>query len=358
MVEYTYFTNTKYEKFIESLDWCDEDKNYYDVISFKNIPKDFNIPSTCKLYMYDCQTDYLFPKSRKIRIVYELEFKYFDVTLTKLRHHGSLRILRDLKTHENEFVRKMCDTAKNNIDWKKYDNNCTMIYIDLNVNQIENINFLMNKELYERIDLDLSFGVYNVDDIRNVYKKIDVEMIKFDNFYENIDIDSVINPETKKFNFELGKYTNYVLDLEFFSGKKVKTDSFKFFRKASYKNFENINEINNVAAKCYEILYKNYNGTKKGWYGYSEFDNYVFILKENDKYMFVHYCVDDASCGGYVFSLTTRIYNSLEQLWQELNDDIKCTILKNNLAVTKDNVMIVDDEPESKYESTSSESDN
>lgn len=70
---------------------------------------------------------------------------------------------------------------------------------------------------------------------------------------------------------------------------------------------------------CYDLLYKPYDGTPNAFYGYTG-----YLLYDN-------YGVDSSSCAGFIFSLTTRVYDPLENLWKSIGRDKKRLIVKEIL---------------------------
>lgn len=353
--EYTFLTDTKYQKFIESLNATKEDQNYYNIICIKNFKDQPELSRNIKLYLYKCHTNYLFERSRKFQIIYEINGKFYEVILHKFRVHASKRIKNELRKYNDPIIKEMLMASKNYSGFK-WNNRTTYVYINYDIKEMTDVNDLKNIPLCERIDLDLTFDVYNEAEVEIFYKKKILDLLNFTFEYDDIDIDNMINEKEKKFNFAVGNYSNYKISLDFFNGTKYDSNS-------SNTNAKN---IAHDAKKCYEILYprEKYHGIEKIWYGYTgyyQFDNYVLILhkhNENNRnqYMYVHYCIDNSTCAGFIFSLKTRVYSSLEKLWNDLHGITKSRIIKKNLGI-KSNAIYVDPRSESEVETTYSDSD-
>jgi len=353
-MDYVYFTDTKYNKLIESFDWSNEDKSYYDLLCLKDSPIEYVIPRDVKIYFYRCKINYIYPRSKKFKVIYEDNGKYYQLILYKLRKYITKRKFKELKDHHKPMVINMYNKGKENIDWSE-NHEYIYVYINVTINQLTNIEFLKAYPLYERIDTDISFDVYNSEDIENIYGKKDLELLNFDKQYDHLDFENIINHNTQKFTFEIDEYSNYIIDIEYFIDINTKliysNDSFNQSEK------EEGFKINDVSIKCNTLLYQKYYGTNYGWYGYSDykFDNYLVLVKVNIKnkirYMYIHYCVDNASCGGMIFKLCTKSSCSKSKLWNQLNDTEKCVILKANLPSLRNNVLIIDARSESEPES-------
>jgi hypothetical protein len=108
-----------------------------------------------------------------------------------------------------------------------------------------------------------------------------------------------------------------------------------------YDLSENDKIMKYVVNRCYELLYQKYVGTNNGWYGYTNYvyNNYILILKRDNKYMKLHYCIDDASCAGFNFVITTRVYDSLELVWNKLKSSEKNAIMKKTLYESNFNIV-------------------
>jgi len=179
--------------------------------------------------------------------------------------------------------------------------------------------------------------VLNISEIAKVFQVKDYELLKFDTHYEDLDFSELV--ESDRFAFEIDNFSNFKVDLEFVDGKKFAKSSFKIKK----------SQITQVAERCHEILYDKYEGTQKASFGYVDyrFHNYILVVKKKDKYMFVNYCVDNATCAGFMFSLITKVFDTIKELWSKLDDKMKCDLLKQNLPKIKDNVIIPDTRSES-----------
>jgi len=328
-MNYLYFTDTKYNKLIESFDWSNEDKNYYEIICLKEQSNAYEVPRDVKIYLYKYKVDYIYPQSKKFKVIYEDNGKYYQLILYKLRKYITKQIFDSLSNHHKLMVINMYNKGKDNIDWtKRY--NYTYVYINVTINQLTDINCIKNLSLINRIDCDIIFDVYNSEDIENIYGSKELELLNLDYLYDHLDFENKVNNKNKdkKFKFKIDNYSNYIVDLEYYTEDGVKL---------VYKNssFDDTFKINKTSRICHNLLYWLYYGSKVGRYGYTnyKFDNYLAIVKVTNGYMYVYYCVDDASCAGFVFQLYTRVYETLNKLWDHLNDVDKCIILKANLNI-------------------------
>jgi hypothetical protein len=323
-------TETKYNIINNFLNIHKNDKTYYEIVCLKDVPKNFEIHKNVKLHKFVYDNKHIFNKnSKKLDLVYEIEYIKYKCTITKINKYVTKKIINNLKDYNDPLIKKMIKKFEDNFNFVE---NKRLTYIYINV---ENIKLQDDNEYNNVIFPDFCFGIYNIQEIKQIYNKENIsELLKFDDYYDNIDFNNIVTnndiiPDNYIYHINFN-FDNCYCDL---NGRKIKGTSF------DYIDLDD-EIINNKRIKSFEILktfmYQKYYTTRKAWYGYLDrylYDNHMLILKNRneDKYMFVIYCVDDASCDGYLFTLKTYLYDSLDSLWKNIDDNLKCKILQVNL---------------------------
>jgi hypothetical protein len=219
--------------------------------------------------------------------------------------------------------------------------------------------------LQKRIQLDFELGEYDEDELISFYGKTPKEIVEFNTSYDNLFFEPV----------DFSPSFNYSVKLQYFDGKSLRFDHEKIFEEYSddkeeengeekeeekeeeneeekeeneeekeeneeekeeneEEKEENEEEKEEKWKNIEKFLSKKYRGCKRGWFGYTsydKYDNYLVILKEKDKFMYVHFCIDDASCAGWHFILKTQVYDSFETLWKSISSQNKAILIKYNV---------------------------
>jgi hypothetical protein len=356
-IEFTNITKTKRNIILQIRKYHDSDKNHYNVIVKHNIDKLFikNIKTKCELYVFKFYQNYMesrdiLKRSKKLKMIIKQNSKFYLIKIRKMRAHLTKNNYKKLQNHDNKRIKLMYQSDLENLNWNR---DYTYLYIYSEIKEIS-INDIELKPLIERVNLDIEFNIYNLNELLKFLKKYEVcELINFNNYYSNIDFEDIIKNEN--FNIKIDAFSNYDINIEFFNGQKFKVSSDNFSDKKINNSIKN--KIKLDAQICSNFLYQNYYGTKFIKYGcdsYLEFDNYSIILKQNEKYMYVHYCVDNSTCAGFIFSLQSKIYDNFDLLWNNIEQHTKCLILKNYLLNVPYTKIINNDSSDSEFESLNS----
>ncbi|XWV26274.1 putative orfan [Tupanvirus soda lake] len=368
-MEYSHLTTTKY-KILYKCSKSSESKNNdeHTMIRLNDIPEQIVIPShDAKIYFFKCKTDYIYPQSRKLVIIYEnTNGEFIKCKIYKLKKHINKNTIANLENHNKTIVRNLHKKAIEEIDWNK-TTELKCIYINIIQTKLNTLDILSDMSLSERIDPDISFGFYNPKELLYLHgKKYVLSFIKPKIYYKNIDFKNIINCKTKNFNFDIGRYSNYMIDIECFNGQKYKADSFIFnqdtnlndnkihdndtcgmndnilpldeedwFSIDDYPTLLDIKHQIRISSKmCYKVLYGGYFGCYSG----HNLSNYYVIIKNKQKLMFIFYGIENTTQDGFVFKLYSRIFKSTVALWKKLTTEEKMLLLKYNAPSFKDNM--------------------
>ena len=313
------------------------DKNCYEMFYLRD-GKTFQelcLNSDCQIHLFDysngkkCDPNM---KYHSLQFIYENENALTEITINKLISYITPKNLRKLTKCDHYLADIMYNKCIDNIIWT--DNKCyTYVYINTEIKILDNVDFL-DKPLYMRIMTDVQFGEYNPNKIKTIFGMKDIHLVKLDYQYENIDFDKRIG--TDSFNLKISNSSSYELELVLWNGEKYVSDSYN-----SKRIPDKINLDFNI---CREILHQNYMGTPKAFSGYRSYlscYSYVLIVLHPalNKYMLVVYSMDDSSCAGIIFTLATKLYDSLEKLWTRTNKTVKKLILKEMIVQYKANLI-------------------
>lgn len=290
-------------------------KLYHTPLSIIDIPHDmpkFNTSFEIYYFKYDT-------KNTHLKFIY----KYNDVIYNFDASYWYSKFMT-LKSLENKFSKMTYNVDFHSAALKAAEKVYIMpekeedfYYVKVNIIEDYNIDELQNIPLIERITPDYDLGGFDVNELYKLTGKTTADFIKFDTIYENIDFDDLFDDDDCDHD-----NINYHYNIKDFNGNKIQFDDYE-------KDFN----CSDVCKKIKAFLYQRYSGCKYGWYGYSDylFNNYILVLKNGLEYMYVSYCVDNASCAGYHFTLESNVFDSFESLWDRLSDDKKDVIIKANM---------------------------
>jgi hypothetical protein len=252
--DYIKITQTKMDKVGEMLNVCKHDRNYYKVVSFKsNNEFSADILKDCRLYKFRYQNGFIFDKrSRKLDIVYEHDGMIHSIEIVKLNKYISKRVLKELRTRENKYIRKFVKTVDEQILKSKGVFGSTFIYIDVQSSVLQSYTEPID------IDLDIQFGKLNEGELKeylhtsasdpliDLIKFTEVETLDFENIFDSYNLDEWVSGR------------NYIVNITTFTGDKINLNS---FNKMSKRN--RINGYKEMIRECKKFLYQKYLGTKK-----------------------------------------------------------------------------------------------
>ncbi|CAH6419754.1 Hypothetical protein HVR_LOCUS831 [uncultured virus] len=259
------------------------------------------------------------PSPESLRLVYEHEeiVYYLELWHWSGSDWSLDSIKKELlaKKQNREIYKSIVEEA---IKLYEGDDNRRSNYFYLEVKLMKqcNLEMITKDSLASRITPDYELGSFDEDEFQRFTGKTIEETITLDTKYTNLDFSGIFDN-----NLDPEEYNSEEFQCNITNFDSEKCDTFD-------------------ALKIHKFLYQQYQGSKRGWYGYKDytFDNYLVIVKgscdnsknnrKDDKYMLVHYCVDDASCAGWHFTLNTRVYNSFRELWSELNNQHKSAIIR------------------------------
>jgi len=368
-------TEPKADLLRSMLTGCPADKNYYPLLTLPDITPETHeaverllaskVGDKSLLRFHFEETEVKDIKwAKRLQVVFvpaqdappiALEFvKYVKYVTKKL-------VDRHLTQHEDPLARKMRDLLNANPDWqqmKRKEATAVLCHCTLSVPSPELLKELSAQPLLNRITLDVRLGVYNqVKDEKLGYA--DAEMVSLGinelelvrsfctRQFDTLDFEDMIDKSNPvAFTFKVGSYANFSVSITGWDDKELSASSYGADKTSRA-------EQKRVAAACGELLHVSCIGSRIAHWGYSwhKYDNYFGIYyrmmgrsKENDatdreatktevkKWMAVHYCVDNASCGGFRFTLTSwSSLNSLTSIWQQMNPAARMQFLRANL---------------------------
>ena len=379
-VPFAALTEPKADLLRSMLTACPDDKNYYPLLTLPDIPPEAHEaverllaskPGDKSLLRFHFEeTDVKNIKwAKRLQVVFvpaqdappiALEFVKYVKYVTK-----SL-VYNHLAQHEDPLARKMRDLLNANPDWqqmKRKEATAVLCHATLSVPSAELLKELAAQPLHNRIALDVRLGVYDqVKDDKLGYA--DAEMVSLGinelelvrsfctRQFDTLDFEDMIDKsDPVAFAFKVGSFANFSIYITGWDDKKLSESS-------SDADKTSRAEQKRVAAACGELLHVSCQGSRIAHWGYSQhkYDNYFGIFyrmmersKEEDvatdpgratkseasqvkKWMAVHYCVDNASCAGFVFTLTSwSSVNSLTSIWKRMKPVARMRFLRANL---------------------------
>lgn len=273
----------------------------------KKVPENFiRAIKESTIYHFECNSNHELYDEQEIVIIHELTTtngkSFFQSTINRIVFPLTENNISSLKTHKNNIVKKMYWIMKNKLAHQKFDASL--------------------------LKTGVSY-VFIIAESKLVDANKILELLQFDQIYENLDKEEKMDWESKSLDCSFADST---FDLEFFDGTKFISDNTKFsiYCSDKYTDKEKNLEIDRINHHCYKLLYSKYIGIKYAWISDMDLDrDWTFwIVKSESKYMYVQCTIEE----GYdIFSLKSRVYKSFEKLWNELCHARQKVFLKNNL---------------------------
>ena len=286
------------------------------------------------LFRFDDSDVHDIKYSHRIQIVFthkqesQAEPKLLHVT--KYVKYVTKKIVeRDLATHEDPLVQRMRGLLMK-LDWKIHRQlTAVMCHAIVTAVPLDLIQEISTLPLYKKITLDSQLGEYNKNELDSMGIDEVTLVNSFCTFqHPDLDFESMINKDSGSFAFHDVPSSNFSVNITSWDGTKLITSSSDQEPETS------------VCKACEALLYKKCVGTRVARWGYSsyKYDNYFVIVKalsdKSERWMAIYYCVDNASCAGFVFVLSSFMENSLAALWRRISSEARMKVIRANLDPT------------------------
>jgi hypothetical protein len=320
--------NTKYD-FLESMFIITKkEKKYYHTIIDNNKYFDTKIiknkPIFCFEYNSHQSIDARRNQSKELKIGWIDDNKQYHITIIKkIVLLLTQNILKNFEKNYNnlitnnfldkKLIEKYCMSANNNINWNE-NKKATFIYVDVEDKILEEINFQEYK-----IDNDIKLGLRNLKD---GYKDIIFNKPNEKYCFNPYDIF-----DGKNFNFR--EDINYSYNYKSFLDNEIVEFVNYFNDEIQKKEIEEkfYKYTHTQITKTFEFEYLNYNK-----YGTYNENNAIIVkkIKNKDVYIYASVVQNNQTCAGFCCQINCFLFDSLEQLWNELQDYAKNRILEQN----------------------------